>query len=378
MKTTFALAGLAACAAAVPFGADHRHLHKHAHEERDVHTNVVYATAAKVMVYVDQQGNPVSTTTMGVTQETQAPIEPKVKVAAQPEPTPEAAAPAYSPSEESSDSDNSGNSGSSGSSAGGIGSGHGIVYSPYAGDGTCKDQSQVNQDFAEINGYDTVRIYGVDCNQVTTVLSAAKSKNMGVFAGIFNIDQVSNEVQTLIDAVDGDWDMIKTVSVGNEGINNGDYSISAVSSAVDTARSALQSAGYNGPVVTVDTFVAIIANPGLCEVGDFVAANCHAYFDGGVEAKDAGDFVLNQAQRVSSACNGKTTVITETGWPSQGSANQKAVPSKENQAAAVQSIEEKFDSNVILFTAFNDHWKTDFAGSHNAEQYWGIYGDAPA
>lgn len=367
MKTTFALAALAAGAVAVPSG--HRHLHQNRRQEaRDVvvETDVVYATAPQVMVYVDANGNPFSTSTVSVTEETQAPVQ-EVEAAA--EPTEEAVAayePEASPKEEST------------SDSRGLGSGHGIVYSPYNGDGTCKSQDQVNSDFRGINGYDTVRIYGVDCNQVTTVLNAARSKGMGIFAGIFNIDQVSNEVQTLIEAAQGNWGSIETVSVGNEGVNNGQYSVSAVASAVNTARSALRAAGYNGPVVTVDTFVAIISNPALCDVGDYVAANCHAFFDGGVTAQNAGDFVLTQAQRVSNACGGKHTVITETGWPSQGASNRNAIPSRQNQADAIASIENRFSNNVILFTAYNDHWKSNFAGSYGAEQFWGIYGDSSA
>ncbi|KAK4946877.1 Cell surface mannoprotein mp65, partial [Elasticomyces elasticus] len=125
-------------------------------------------------------------------------------------------------------------------------------------------------------------------------------------------------------------------------------------------------------IVTVDTFVAIIANPELCRASDYAAANCHAFFDGGVTAQGAGAFVLSQAQAVSKACGGKNTVITESGWPSQGNANGAAVPSLSNQKDAINSLKSHFSSNMVLFTAFNDMWKKNNAGTFGAEQYWGI------
>lgn len=59
-------------------------------------------------------------------------------------------------------------------------------------------------------------------------------------------------------------------------------------------------------------------NPELCKASDYCAINCHAFFDGKVTADKAGPFVANWAKMVSDAAGGKTTVITETGWPSQG------------------------------------------------------------
>lgn len=72
------------------------------------------------------------------------------------------------------------------------------------------------------------------------------------------------------------------------------------------------SAGYTGPVVAVDTFIAIYNNPGLCGASDYVAANAHAYFDGGVAASGAGAWVAEQASKLSSVCGGKGVLITGT------------------------------------------------------------------
>ncbi|KAG7195020.1 Cell surface mannoprotein mp65 [Scheffersomyces spartinae] len=268
----------------------------------------------------------------------------------------------------------SSSSGSSytGGSSGAAGA-KGITYSPYNADGTCKSASEVKSDVSQLSGFDIIRLYGVDCNQVPNVL-AAKSSSQKIFQGIFDVSDISGAVSTIksaVEATDGGWDNIYTISVGNELVNSGSASVSQIGQYVSTAKSALTAAGYSGPIVSVDTFIAVINNPGLCEFSDYMAVNAHAFFDGNVEAPDAGAWVLLQIQRVWSACGGKKDVfITETGWPSRGDANNKCVPSEANQSAAISSIKASAGDSCILFNAFNDLWKAN--GPFNAEKYWGI------
>ncbi|CAK4033617.1 glycoside hydrolase family 17 [Lecanosticta acicola] len=272
------------------------------------------------------------------------------------------AAPSYSGG-----SSSDGGSGGSGSGASGLG----IAYSPYRADGTCKDSSEVKSDFEKINGYGMVRLYGTDCHQTANVLAAAKPKNMKIMAGIFDINNVADEAQCIIEAAKNDWDSIHTVSVGNELVNQGTPAGTVVA-AIGTARDVLQGAGYNGNVVTVDTFVAMIANPSICEASDYAAANCHAFFDGGRTAEQAGPFVKEQAERVKNACGGKKTVITESGWPWKGESNGVAVADKQNQGVAIQSLKDNFSKNLVLFTAFDDLWKKDSGDTYGCEKYYGI------
>jgi hypothetical protein len=144
--------------------------------------------------------------------------------------------------------------------------GFGFSYSPYNADGSCKTQDQVNTDFDSIgNGYSLVRTYGTDCNQVATVLSAARSKGLKMFAGIYYLSTLSSEIETIVTAASGDWTSFDTISIGNELVNSGTASAAIVVAAISTARGLLTTAGYTGKVVTVDTLVAARANPSLCE-----------------------------------------------------------------------------------------------------------------
>lgn len=263
------------------------------------------------------------------------------------------------------------------SGSGGPGFSSGVSYSPYNADNSCKSASQVASDFNLIQGFSVIRLYGTDCNQVANVLAASKNKGISLFLGIFDLTNIASECKTITDAVKGDWSHIHTVSVGNELVNNGAASVGQVTAAIGQVRSTLQAAGYHGPVVTVDTMVAMKANPELCHASDYCAINCHAFFDGNVAADGAGAFVLDWTHQVSQAAGGKPVVVTETGWPTQGDPNNKAVPSKPNHDVAIASIKESLKQNVILYSAFNDLWKKDSGATHNAEKFWGILGNAP-
>ncbi|CZT18694.1 related to cell wall glucanase (Scw4) [Ramularia collo-cygni] len=368
----FTIAALAASATAQVHRA-HRNLHK----KRDVVTAYEYATvtAPQVVVYVDGNGNPVSTGTPGGAAPTayQAPAPAKSE---SPIPAAYSAPPKYNPSPAKNSPAPPAYSPAKSSAAprpAPYASGLGMVYTPYTDAGGCKDASQVNADFEKLDGYNLFRIYGTDCNQVENVLSAAKAKKAKVFAGVFNIAEVEKEIAIIVEAAKNDWSSIDTVSIGNELVNQGTPADKVVA-AIGTARTLLKAAGYTGNVVTVDTFVAMIANPSICEASDYAAANCHAFFDGGRTAEQAGDFVLEQSKRVADACGGKRVVITESGWPWQGNANGAAVPSKENQQAAIASLKSSFSKDLILFTAFDDLWKKDTADTHGCEKYYGILG----
>ncbi|KAI1826601.1 glycoside hydrolase family 17 protein [Xylaria intraflava] len=262
------------------------------------------------------------------------------------------------------------------SSGGGL---HGVTYSPYKGDGNCKTADDVDRDFALFaKDYGVVRIYGVDCNQVFTVSQAAKKYGNKLFLGIFNINTIDSAVATMATSLYNDWSIVDTVSVGNELVNSG-MAVSASLAALAEARSALRAAGYQGPVVAVDTFNAVLNNPEICEQSDYCAFNIHAFFDPNTAAPEAGSFVNSIMTNIRAKLSdpNKRLVATESGWPWQGLANGVAVPSLENQAAALSSIKDVFSSNpadVFLFTAFNDLWKKPEASTFMAEQYWGMGG----
>jgi exo-beta-1,3-glucanase (GH17 family) len=263
----------------------------------------------------------------------------------------------------------SGSNGSPGGSSGSSGA-FGLSYSPYTSSGDCKTAGEVQSDLAQLTGFNVIRIYGTDCNQVANVLNAL-APGQQLFVGIFDMGSIPSELQTIHDACNGDYSRIHTISIGNELVNSGQASPSQVGAFVSQARGILGGLGYTGPIVAVDTFIAVINNPELCQYSDYMAVNAHAFFDGGVTADQAGSWALQQIQRVYSACSGsKSVLISESGWPSQGESNGVAVPSPANLQAAISSLKGTIGNDVILFSAFNDLWKAP--GYLDVEQYWGI------
>jgi len=294
----------------------------------------------------------------------------------------------------------------------------GISYSPYNTDSTCKSQDEVNADIdrlvsqstpppsengdgGEESDYSFIRIYGIDCNQTATVTTAAKRHNLRVFAGIFDLSDFPHSLDAIIDVAHSHssnptkrneearngWDIFHTIAIGNELVQTHQATIPEVISALHQARSILRFAGYQGPVVTVDTYTMLLEHPELCEASDYCAANCHAFFDATQTPDKAGDYAIDVARRISKGTEGKSggrkrTVIAESGWPHDGVPNGKAVPSGENQRVAVDSLRTVFreqgeddgdgDAGLVLFTAFDDLWKTDNEGTFGAEKFWGI------
>ena len=82
------------------------------------------------------------------------------------------------------------------SGSGGPGFGSAVAYTPYNADQSCKSTSQVAADFQKISGYEVVRLYGTDCNQVSNVIAATHG-SVKLLLGIFDINSIQSEVHTI-------------------------------------------------------------------------------------------------------------------------------------------------------------------------------------
>jgi len=229
-----------------------------------------------------------------------------------------------------------------------------------------------------MQGYSVVRIYGTDCNQVSLAVQYASQYGMKIFASIYDLSSVASEAQVIISAVNGNWGIIDTISVGNEDVNNG-VPISTVASAMAQAQSVLSAAGFNGNLVHVDTQNAFESNPSMCTpsvAGSYIAANTHPFFNPQTPAEQGASFVSTQIGLLESCAAGVggRVRVTETGWPKQGDSDGAAVPSKANQDIVVSGIKALSNAqDTIFLSSFDDTWKDP--GPYNCEQYWGILDD---
>jgi exo-beta-1,3-glucanase (GH17 family) len=262
----------------------------------------------------------------------------------------------------------------------------GVTYDPFTGRGSgsgCKSDDQVAQDFNRMKDYKAVRIYAGDCGIIPLAVQHALKNGQKLMTGAYLThksggEDLNNVIQTLKSAIDKyanhNWDVIALFSVENERVNDKDMTASDVVDAINRARKQLRGLGYNGPVGAVETVPAMTDNPSICEASDVVMVNCHAFFDRNTVSSDAGRFVKSQVDMVkqTNGCKGKRVVVTESGWPHQGNTNGRAVPSDDDQKAALDNIRANFDSDMFLFNAFDSPWKSDSASTFNAEPYWGI------
>ncbi|KAF2623392.1 glycoside hydrolase family 17 protein [Macroventuria anomochaeta] len=261
---------------------------------------------------------------------------------------------------------------------------NGVTYDPFTGsegNTRCKTDTEVADEFSRMGSYKVVRIYGMGCNIIPLAVQNAQKNGQMLMGGAYlsnkgNGEDLSIVITTWKSTIDqyagGSWDIMKLFSVENERVNDRDMTASEVVDAIRRGRDQLRGVGYNGPVGAVDTVPATLDNPSICQASDVVMVNCHPFFDQNTAAEDAGTFVKGQIERVKTACNTNRVVVTETGWPHQGDANGKAVPSPDNQAKALSSIRSEFTSDVFIHNSFDSPWKSDWASSFNAERYWGV------
>ncbi|KAF2868879.1 glycoside hydrolase superfamily [Massariosphaeria phaeospora] len=252
----------------------------------------------------------------------------------------------------------------------------GVTYDPFM-EGGCKPATQLSNEFdAMYRDYGIVRIYGNDCGLIPLAVQKAAGQGKKLMAGVWLPNQrIEDVVNALREAVvkyaGGRWDVISLVSVENERVLEKTMAVSQAIDAVREARRQLRDAGYGGPVGAVEIPSVVVDNPALCEP-EVVMVNVHPFFNRDQTAQNAGRTVREQVNTVVKACPNKPIVVTESGWPHEGQTNGAAVPSVENQKAAMASIGREFDGNLFFHNAFDSGWKKDWEGSFGAERYWGV------
>jgi exo-beta-1,3-glucanase (GH17 family) len=407
MKATYTLA--VAALLQLAFAQPHNH-HRHLHEKREVMTAWVTVDAPDAVVYVDANGVPYKTEYGSSPAPTPAPaaVDANPNPAAVPTPAaappapapapappavkpPPAAAPAPAPEAQGADGGPVEANSRYASEAAGVSrsNGYGISWTPFNGDETtttCKTQDQANSEFAKIASmqFTSVRIYGTPCNQVELAMRAAQANGVQLMLGVFDLNNAAADTQELVRQVQDSgvsWGLVHTISIGNEDVEKGAASPAQVIAAVGTARGILRGSGFQGNIVHVDTMGAILGNPELCgdAAGDYVAANIHPFFSSGTPARHAGRFVAQQigALRACSTTQNRKrkdhrVVVTETGWPTNGAPNGLAIPGRLQQFAAIASIKRHIPNDVYLYSAFNNFWLKNNAGTFGAEHYWGL------
>ncbi|MDX5480032.1 MAG: glycosyl hydrolase, partial [Cyclobacteriaceae bacterium] len=127
------------------------------------------------------------------------------------------------------------------------------------------------------------------------------------------------------------------------------------------------------PVGYVDAYYEFELKPRITNACDVILANCYPYWEGCMQDYSL-VYIKDMYQRALRAGKGKKVIISETGWPSQGTPLYGAVPSDENFMKYFINIQtwanqEKID--IHYFSSFDESWKVGTEGDVGA--YWGIW-----
>ncbi|MEO0338139.1 MAG: glycosyl hydrolase family 17 protein [Bacteroidota bacterium] len=180
-------------------------------------------------------------------------------------------------------------------------------------------------------------------------------------------DLIEEEIEGLIKlAKDGYVDI---AAVGNEVLYRKDLTEDELLEYIIRVKEALPDI----PVGYVDAYYEFSIKPCITEVCDVILANCYPYWEG-----THIDYSLMHARQMYyqalAAGQGKKVIITESGWPSQGTGLDAAEPSHENALRYFLNLQQwtaREGIELFYFSSFDEAWKVGPEGDVGA--YWGIW-----
>ena len=162
---------------------------------------------------------------------------------------------------------------------------------------------------------------------------------------------------------------VDIAAVGNEVMYRGDLTEDELLEFIYQVKEALP----NIPVGYVDAYYEFADRPSITEACDVILANCYPFWEG-CDMDYSLLYMKDMYHRALSAGNGKKVIITETGWPSEGTSLEGAFPSYENYIKYFinsQKWSEEEDIEMFYFSSFDESWKVGSEGDVGA--YWGLW-----
>ena len=159
------------------------------------------------------------------------------------------------------------------------------------------------------------------------------------------------------------------VAVGNEVLLREDLDEDELLACIEGVKRDLPGV----PVGYVDAYYLFEKHPRITAACDVVLSNCYPFWEG-CPRDQAVAYMKDMVARTRAAAPGKRVVVSETGWPDQGSAFHGAVPSAEGAMryfVDTQDWAQKEGIEVFYFAAFDEAWKVGTEGDMGA--YWGLW-----
>lgn len=250
---------------------------------------------------------------------------------------------------------------------------HGLCYSAYEEGqepGTILTIEQIRRRMAIIAPYTKwVRTFScIEGNELIPVV--AKEFGLKTIVGAWlgdDKDMIEEELEGLIQLANDGY--VDIAAVGNEVLYREDLKEEELLEYILRVKASIP----NVPVGYVDAYYEFSACPRITEACDVILANCYPYWEGCPI-----EYSLIHAKQMyyqaKAAGKGKQVIITETGWPSQGTPLQGAVPSRNNALRYflnMQQWSKQENIDMFYFTSFDESWKVGAEGDVGA--YWGLW-----
>ncbi|KAI8140091.1 glycoside hydrolase superfamily [Fennellomyces sp. T-0311] len=244
----------------------------------------------------------------------------------------------------------------------------GITYTAKASDGACHNADQVNNFVKRFkdNGITHIRTYSQECDQLPKILKAIEKNGGGMqvlAAAWIDGDNDEAEISALEKNVKAaDYKLISGIAVGNEVVQGGVMDSAAIVGKINQVKAIFPDMN----VGTVDTPAAFC--PEMVDASATIYLNIHPFF-GGVPASEAFNNLKAQIDAFGVKAKGKTIVVTEVGWPTEGNAINQAQPSVEGMVTLIKALKA---SNIkyYYFESHDSKWKD--GGEFGIEPHFGI------
>lgn len=252
---------------------------------------------------------------------------------------------------------------------------HGLCVSPYEEGQEPGDQlseAQIRRRLEIIKPY-TNWIRSFSCTEGNELIPKV-AKEMGiktlVGAWLGNDSEINKkEIEGLVQLAKEGY--VDVAAVGNEVMYRGDLTEEELLNQIYYVKDALQKSQI--PVGYVDAYYEFEERPDITEACDIILANCYPFWEG-CDLDYSLLYMKDMYNKALKAGNGKRVIITETGWPSEGTNLQGAFPSKQNAIKYfinTQKWSKEENIEIFYFSSFDESWKVGGEGDVGA--FWGIW-----
>ncbi|MCU0382790.1 MAG: glycosyl hydrolase family 17 protein [Cyclobacteriaceae bacterium] len=250
---------------------------------------------------------------------------------------------------------------------------HGLCFSPYEegqNPGDMLSEKQIRRRMEIIRPY-IKWIRSFSCTEGNELIpKIAKEYGIKTMVGAWlgKDDKVNQqEVKNLIELAKEGY--VDIAAVGNEVLYRKDLTEDELLRFIDKVKKEIN----HIPVGYVDAYYEFDIKPRITEACDVILANCYPYWEG-CHCDYSLLYIKDMFAKATRAAKGKKVIISETGWPSQGTNLHAAMPSYENfmkYFINIQTWSKQENIEIHYFSSFDESWKVGAEGDVGA--YWGIW-----